>query len=98
MFGCDSFEWIWSSVTNYARCQLSNGDDMTILTHLLRQLRRLHLRLDDLERDHLSGRSAAIVSLGLVTDGETSLSQSVSCGIIDSAWLCYYRWRRIRMH
>jgi hypothetical protein len=45
------------------------------LQYLLRQFRGLHLRLDNLQGDDVSRGLAAIVSLGAVADGETTLSE-----------------------
>lgn len=66
--------------------------------HLLRQFCRLHLRLDDLERNNVPRRFAAIVSFRPVADGEAAFAQCRAGRIIDSAGLGDYWRRRIRMY
>lgn len=64
------------------------------LQYLLRELRRLHLRLHDLESDNVPCWPAAIVSFGAMADGETTFSERRAGRIIDSRWLGDNgRWR-----
>lgn len=60
--------------------------------HLLRQLCRFHLRFDNLEREHLSGRFAALISLCAMADGEAAFAQSRAGRIVCSMWLRYDGW------
>ena len=57
---------------------------MAFIAYLLRKLRRLHLRLDDLERNNVSSGPAAVVSLCAVADGETAFSERRASRIIDA--------------
>ena len=66
---------------------------VTLFVYLLRKLRRLHLRLHDLESDNVSGRPAAIVSLSAVADGETAFSERRASRIVDARWFGD-NWRR----
>ena len=66
---------------------------VTLFVYLLRKLCRLHLRLDDLESDNVSGRPAAIVSLSAVADGETAFSERRASRIVDARRLGD-NWRR----
>ena len=59
---------------------------------LLRELRWLHLRLDNLERDQMSGRFTAIVPFCAVADGESSFAQRGTGRIVDTRWFRDY-WR-----
>ena len=68
-------------------------ENVALIIYLLRQLRRLHLRLDDLESDNVSGRLAAIVSLCAVADGETAFSERRASRIVDARRLGD-DWRR----
>jgi hypothetical protein len=56
-------------------------------SYLLRQLRGLHLRLNDLESDDVSSRLAAIVSFCAMADGETAFSERRASRIIDTRGL-----------
>jgi hypothetical protein len=64
-----------------------------VLPYLLRQFRGLHLRLDDLQGDDVSGGLAAIVSFGAVADGEATLSERGTGRIVDASGLGD-DWRR----
>ena len=64
-----------------------------VLPYLLRQFRRLHLRLDDLQGDDVSGGLAAIVSFGAVADGEATFSERGTGRIVDAGGLGD-DWRR----
>lgn len=66
---------------------------MAFIAYLLRKLRRLHLRLDDLESDNVSSGPAAIVSLCAVADGETAFSERRASRIVDARRLGD-NWRR----
>ena len=65
------------------------------MVYLLRELRRLHLRLDDLESNNVSSRPAAIVSLCAVADGETAFSERRASRIVDARRLGDNWWRRL---
>ena len=67
------------------------------IADLLRQLRRLHLRPHDLERDHLPGRLRALVSLCAMAYREAAFSQRRPGGIVDARGLGDYRRRRFRV-
>jgi len=66
---------------------------MIFIAYLLRKLRRLHLRLDDLESDNVSSRLAAIVSFCAMADGETAFSERRASRIVDARRLGD-NWRR----
>ena len=66
---------------------------VAIFVYLLRELRRLHLRLNDLESDNVSGGPAAIVSLCAMADGETAFSERRASRIVDARRLGD-NWRR----
>jgi hypothetical protein len=57
------------------------------MVYLLRQLRGLHFRLHNLERDHLAGWATAIISFGAVADGEAAFAQGRAGRIVDAAGL-----------
>ena len=66
---------------------------LALIAYLLRKLRRLHLRLDDLESDNVSSGPATIIPLCAVADGETAFPERRASRIVDARRLGD-NWRR----
>jgi hypothetical protein len=100
MFGWWSFEWSCSSVTNYTKREGQLVDaigfiDSEPLTNLLRQFRRLHFRLDNLQSDDLARRLHVCPHLPAMADGKATLAELVSRDIVDASRLSHDHRRRI---
>jgi hypothetical protein len=60
------------------------SEKRVFFAYLLRQLRRLHLRLDDLQSNNVSSGLAAIISFCAVADGETAFSERRASRIVNA--------------